>query len=140
MRTVAFLLVVLLAVAPFVAARSESQRYILGPELFQTSLNSLNVGGAQFVPRAGETQVVVTIVDDVAGPGVGAHVCQHVPDETGTSCGDDPGENSVSGCSPLTLDLSSAGRVVVWVGSATSAVSGCTLLPAVRGEIAMTWS
>lgn len=129
------LLLSFLVLAPLVAAaHTESQRYVAGPEIFQASVNSLNVGGASFTPRAGETRVTITIVDDVAGPGVGAHVCQHVPNDT-TTCGDQPGENDVSGCSPLTLDLATTGRVTVWVGSATTAVVGCTLAPAVRGEI-----
>lgn len=140
MRAFVAFLIAALALAPLVAAHTESKRYVAGPELLQLSLNTLNVGGAQFRPAVGETFVVVTVVDDVAGPGMGIEVCQHpVGDDSG--CGDEPGEPSASGCSPVTLNLvPGGGDVGVWIGTATSAVSGCTLLPATRGVITATFS
>lgn len=136
MRTLP-LLVALLAFAPLVAATGhvQSQRYIAGPEVFQFTLNTLNLGGAQFVTPAGATRVTVTVADDVAGPGVGITVCQHAAGSDG-SCGDEPGEPEKAGCSPVTLVLNgSRDPVGVWIGTATTAVSGCTLLPATRGNI-----
>lgn len=139
-RTVLVLAAALVLATPLAAsAREATARYVGGPELFRFEFNSLNLGGAEFEPRAGESRVTVDVVDDVAGPGVGIEVCQHLASDPG-ACGDGPNEPEVSGCAPLVLEFDPADGVIgVWIGTASSAVVGCTLAPAVRGTITATF-